>query len=115
MIIMQVNEIEARAYADDVVCIWTNLAQTKQDIQIMEQWCIKNEMKINERKSGILRILKKRGKTRKIENSLNIQEVKSYKYLGIHINQSLRQTHITNTSNRKCPWLKEEYTYLNHP
>ena len=90
MIIMHLNGIEARAYADDVVCIWTNLAQTKQAIQIMEQWCIKNEMKINERKSGILRILKKRGKTRKIENSLDIPEVESYKYLGIHINQSLR-------------------------
>ena len=46
MIIMQVNGIEARAYADDVVCIWTNLAQTKQAIQIMEQWCLKNELKI---------------------------------------------------------------------
>ena len=59
---MQVNGIEARSYADDVVCIWTNLAQTKQAIQIMEQRCIKNEMKINERKSGIL---KKRGKREK--------------------------------------------------
>ena len=42
------------------------------------------------KKIGIFRILKKRGKTRKIENSLNISEVESYKYLGIHINQSLR-------------------------
>ena len=50
MIIMQVNGIEVRAYADDVVCIWTNLAQTKQVIQIIKQWCLKNEMKINERK-----------------------------------------------------------------
>ena len=34
MTIMQVNGVEARAYADDVVCIWTNLAQTKQTYKL---------------------------------------------------------------------------------
>ena len=33
--------------------------------------------------------IKEKGETRKIENSLNISEVESYKFL-IHINQSLR-------------------------
>ena len=47
-------------------------------------------MKINEQKSGILRILKKNGKIGKIENSLNIPEVESYKYLGVQINQFIR-------------------------
>ena len=47
----------------------------------MKQWCIQNEMKINEIKSGILRILKRKGKIRFIENSLNIPEVDIYKYL----------------------------------
>ena len=44
-------------------------------------------MTINENKSGILRILKRKGKTGIISNSLNIPEVAEYKYLGITINQ----------------------------
>ena len=94
MIIFQTNKIETRAYADDIICIWSNLSQVKQAILIMKQWCIQNEMKINENKSGILRILKMKRKTGLIENCLNIPEVDTYKYLGIQINQSLRsETH----------------------
>ena len=46
--------------------------------------------KWNENKWKKIWNTKEKGKTRKIENSLNIPEVESYKYLGIHINQSLR-------------------------
>ena len=47
-------------------------------------------MKINENKSGILRILKRAGKAKVVENKLNIPEVTAYKYLGVQINQSLK-------------------------
>ena len=83
-------KIESRAYADDIICIWSNLTQAKSAIFIMKNWCLQNRMKINKDKSGILRILKRKGKIRKIENCLDIPEVDSYKYLGITLNQSLQ-------------------------
>ena len=46
-------------------------------------------MKVNDTKSGILRILKRRGNFSLISNSLNIPEVNCYKYFGVIINQSL--------------------------
>ena len=46
-------------------------------------------MKINENKSCILRILKRKGKIGFIENSLNIPEVDTYKYFRAQINKSL--------------------------
>ena len=46
-------------------------------------------MKVNNTKSRLLRILKRRGKVLLVSNSLNIQEVNCYKYLGVIINQSL--------------------------
>ena len=45
-----------------------------------------NDMKINEGKSGILSILKRKGKIGNIENNLKIPEVESYKYLGVQQN-----------------------------
>ena len=53
MIIFQSNKIETRAYADDIIWVWSNLSQAKQAILIMKQWCIQNKMKINESKSDI--------------------------------------------------------------
>ena len=61
-------KIESRAYADDIICIWSNLTQAKSAILIMKNWSLQNRMKINKDKSGILRILKRKGKIRKIEN-----------------------------------------------
>ena len=76
------SKIESRAYADDIICICSNMEQVKKSIQIMKSWWEKNEMKINKEKSGILRILKRKGKIGYIENELKIPEVESYKYLG---------------------------------
>ena len=59
----------------------------------MKNWCLEKEMRINKDKSGILRILKRSDKTSIINNSLDIPEVSSYKYLGITINQSIALKH----------------------
>ena len=48
------------------------------------------KMKINENKSGILRILKRAGKAKIVENKLNIPELTAYKYLEVQISQSLK-------------------------
>ena len=83
------KEITTRAYADDIVWIWSSIIQAREAIDIMKIWWRENQMTINENKSGIQRILKRKGKTGIISNSLNIPEVAEYKYLGITINQSI--------------------------
>ena len=75
------EDIEVRAYADDIVWISSSIDQTKKAI-LMRDWWVANGMIINERKSGILRILKRAGKIKSIDNALNIPEVSTYKYLG---------------------------------
>ena len=63
-------------------------------------------MKVNEHKSGILWILKKKDKIYRIENTLNIPEVENFKYLGIQLNKSLR----TDTRNK---YIKQKVEILN--
>ena len=75
-------------------------------MHIVKNWWEENEMKVNEHKSGILRILKKKDKIDRIENILNIPEVENFKYLGIQLNKSLR----TDTRN-KC--IKQKVEILN--
>ena len=57
MIALMINRIEARAYADDIVCIWETIEQVHLSIQIIKEWIQNNEMNINSWKSGIMRIL----------------------------------------------------------
>ena len=45
LIQMQTNNIEWRAFADDV--IWSNIDETKTAIQIMDNWWKINKIKIN--------------------------------------------------------------------
>ena len=60
---------------------------------------------MNEKKSGILRILKRTGKIKNMENALNIPEVNSYKYLGVWINQSIKV-------DEHCNYIKSKVTNL---
>ena len=83
------KQIMTIAYADDIICICKSKDQTKEAINIIKNWWSENWMKINEKKSGILRKLKRKVKTGVINNSLNIPEVKNYKFLGVVINQSI--------------------------
>ena len=83
------KEITTRVNADDIVWIWSSIIQAREAIDIMKIWWRENQMTINENKSGILGILKRKGKTWIVSNSLNIPEVAEYKYLWITINQSI--------------------------
>ena len=69
-------------------------------------------MKINEKKSGILRILKRTGKIKNMENALNIPEVNSYKYLGVWINQSIKVDEHRNYIKSKVTNLKRKIGLL---
>ena len=86
----EINWIMVRGYADDIVCVWDSLTQTRTAIEIMKNWTETNKMAINPNKSGIMRILLRNGKKKWTPNWLNIPEVKSYWYLGITINQALK-------------------------
>ena len=84
------KQIEKRVYADDIACIWESKEQTIKAIQIMKKWTETNQIEINPSKSGILRILNRRGKAKGIPDALDIQEVTSYRYLGVEINQTIK-------------------------
>ena len=60
----------------------------------------------NPQKSGILRILNRAEKTKKIKNCANILEVKEYKYFGININQSLNFKELIKKIKIKSKYLK---------
>ena len=53
-------------------------------------------MIINSNKSGIMGILRRKGKCKEIGNTLNIPEVDKYDYLGFIINQSLKLKDLEN-------------------
>ena len=86
----ETNNIHVLAYADDIVWWCENLKQIEQSIEVMGKWWKENRMNINPTKSGILRILNRKGKILGIKNSLSIPEVENYTYLGITITQSLK-------------------------
>ena len=71
----QINGINARAYADDIVWIWNSIQQLSLSISIMKKWSYNNKMEINSEKSGIMRILSRKTKWKGIINELNIPEV----------------------------------------
>ena len=112
LIIYEICGIEVRAYADDIVWICSSINQIQKAVCIMKEWWTQNEMKINEKKSGILRILKRNGKVGYIENTLNIPEVKEYKYLGIILNQSIRLTNHQKLIRSKVQALKKRIWLL---
>ena len=87
---MKQSGIKTLAYADDEVFRCSNTLQIHTSIQIMKEWWCNNRIKLNIEKSGILRILFKRGKCPGFPNILNIPEVSKYTYLRIQINQALK-------------------------
>ena len=90
IILLEINGIMVRAYADDITWVCTSIYQTRRAVEIMENWITINKMKINPTKSGIIRILLRKGKIKQISNWLNIPEVSAYRYLGITINQTMK-------------------------
>ena len=81
--VFSINGIETLGFVDDIVCIWEDINQIHLWINLMRDWWVENKMIINPKKSGILRILLRKGKCKRIRNWLNIPEVDWYKYLGV--------------------------------
>ena len=74
MILFRTSKIEARRYADDIVWIWEFKAQAVRAIKVMKKWTKINRMEINAEKSGIMRVLKRKGKWKGVKNVLNISQ-----------------------------------------
>ena len=62
MVAFMINGIDALAYTDNIVCIWKTTEQVHQSISIVNIWSINNEIIINAKKSGIMRIINKKEK-----------------------------------------------------
>ena len=83
--------VDCFGYCDDLSITGENWEQLKQAIKICENWTIKNKMKINKLKSGII-LHKKYSKKRKVDKDElkeyeGIPIVKKYKYLGLELNE----------------------------
>ena len=81
------------AYADDLLVICSSLNQLQKVIQTVKQWCKKNNFELNEKKSGIVELLPRKGPFRrqfKDEDMLEgINFTSKYKYLGTWISNKL--------------------------
>ena len=74
-----------KAYVDDLVVGLTNPNDLDKCLDIINRWSTKNDIKINANKSGLLRILGRKGKIRGLINKMYIPEVEDYNYLGVCI------------------------------
>ena len=76
----------ALAYADDLVLLCRGQEELTKAVQILREWCIKNDITINEKKSGII-ILNADGTDAVV--LLGFPVVQEYKYLGVTINSNI--------------------------
>jgi hypothetical protein len=80
-------------YADDLLILCSSQEQLRKAIRIIRKWSMENNLKLNERKSGIVEFLPKYGKTgRELtigKNYEGIPVVESYKYLGVQVDSKL--------------------------
>lgn len=84
------KDLFVKAYADDLVVGIKQGNQLDLVLSIVQSWCSRNDISLNPSKSGIMRILKRKGKCKGIRNRLQIPEVAQYKYLGVIIGQSFK-------------------------
>jgi len=85
-----IGDDNVMAYADDLLFITCGRLETETAISILRGWCVENEMEVNQDKTKILVLCKKKGlKTLNIKRLGDYEIVSEYKYLGITIDCSL--------------------------
>ena len=98
------NVFEILAYADDIAIICKSKDELLKAMDIIDKWCLKNDVRINKKKSGIL-ILQNDSIYDKDINGYPLQN--QYKYLGIMINSSIDPSnHIYETNKKLALYLK---------
>ena len=87
--------INVYAYADDIMVFCENIVAVRRVISIIRKWSISNHVKMNNKKSAILPLVRRKSKKDKFGRSiLDIPIVREYKYLGLTLSydMSLKQT-----------------------
>jgi Reverse transcriptase (RNA-dependent DNA polymerase) len=82
------------AYADDLAFVAKDRCSMMAAIKDPEEWCKKNDMELNKKKSAIM-VLKMDNKTRDVNKDSEIGGVpvtKEYKYLGLFFSDTARTT-----------------------
>jgi len=115
-----VNMEDILAYADDVLVLCTSIHELRKVIEIVRKWSSENNLKLNEKKSGIVPFQPRKGKqkyfTLKPGNPNNPLEEKTfegfpvlqkYKYLGLWLDEKLQMKN-------QIQHIKQKTNYISH-
>jgi hypothetical protein len=80
------------AYADDIVIIVKHRGNLKRVIKMVETEFGKLNLKLNKKKCGIMRIMKKAHKKAETKEAEGTKFMNQYKYLGLNLQNSGRLT-----------------------
>jgi hypothetical protein len=80
------------AYADDIVIIVKHRGNLNRIIKMVETEFGKLNLKLNKKKCGIMRIMKKALKKAETKEAEGIKFMNQYKYLGLNLQNSGRLT-----------------------
>ena len=125
---LSIKNSNYKLFADDTVIYCSRnkfddaLKEIKEDLESINEWCEMNNMGINFKKTKVM-VYGKKNATRKNQNVIlevkgnRIHQVKTYKYLGVTIDENLTfNCHINNvikSANHKLYLLKRIRRFLN--
>jgi hypothetical protein len=88
-----ISKEDMMGYADDVLILCSSIDQLRKVIAVVEEWSLKNNLRLNPKKSGVLEFLPRMGKKLgylSIGSTISgIPVVGSYKYLGLLVDGKL--------------------------
>jgi hypothetical protein len=91
------------AYADDIACICPSWEDLTNAIATIKRWCSVNRIALNAPKSGWFEVVQRiTKKNRPLRNLGGIPEVRSYKYLGIHLRPDMRLKEHVEALRHRC-------------
>ena len=82
------NRITIYGFADDILISSEQMDSIRTCIEIIEQWCLTYNMKLNHSKSGILVLEDRQKKYENLSVIMSIPIVNKYKYLGVWLNKN---------------------------
>ncbi len=89
----EINFEDILAYADDTLVICDSLQQVRKVIQTIREWTKANNLKLNEKKSGIVEFIGRRmSKILKESTFEGLPVCNEYKYLGLKLTNKLYMT-----------------------